>query len=84
MEETTDRLTLKVLRERAGFTQKGLAVAIGVTQQAISLWEKGLKDPSLSNAVLLAQHLNVNLKTLAIALDLDVTGVPDDEPSSDN
>jgi len=37
--------TLKADRERLGWTQEQLAEALGVTQQAIARWEKGISFP---------------------------------------
>ncbi|POA19504.1 hypothetical protein C1886_12370 [Pseudomonas sp. FW300-N1A1] len=39
---------LRDLRKAIGFTQAGLAKALGVSQQAIARWEKGDAEPSLT------------------------------------
>lgn len=38
---------LRLARDMAGLTQSGLADAAGVTQQAISSYETGMKEPTL-------------------------------------
>ncbi len=43
-----------VLRERARLTQVGLAVRIGITQEAISGYESGKFQPSLKNLAAIA------------------------------
>lgn len=35
----------RALRESAGLTQQELADAIGVSRQAVGLWESGLRTP---------------------------------------
>ncbi len=53
---------LKELRERAGLTQKGLADQAGISQRAVSHWEQGLREPSWSNVLALAEALGVDCK----------------------
>ena len=55
---------IRTLREAGGFTQKDLAVAMGVTQAAVSAWESG--NPS-------------NLKLQTFLNILDVLGVAEPE-----
>jgi transcriptional regulator with XRE-family HTH domain len=38
---------LRIARDRAGLTQTALAEAAGVTQQAVSAYETGRKEPTL-------------------------------------
>lgn len=40
---------LKELRQRAGFSQKYVALTLGVTPSVVSQWETGLKEPSKEN-----------------------------------
>lgn len=39
------RIALKVARIEAGLTQKQLADRVGVTQQTIAKWERGVSTP---------------------------------------
>lgn len=39
---------IRLARDRADLTQAGLAAAAGLTQQSISAYETGRKDPTLS------------------------------------
>lgn len=39
---------LRSLREASGFTQVGVAAALGVTKQTIIRWEQGLSEPSFT------------------------------------
>ena len=48
------------LRVTAGFTQAGVAKMIGVTQGAISSWEKNKKKPSLDKIPQLARLYGVS------------------------
>jgi len=52
---------LKELREAAGLSQKELAKLMGLSQQAIALWENGQRDPSWPKAVALAEALGVDV-----------------------
>jgi transcriptional regulator with XRE-family HTH domain len=39
------------LREAAGLTQQDVAAALGVTREAVALWEAGRRRPRASRAV---------------------------------
>ena len=71
-------ITLKSLREQAGLTQPQLSLRMGCGIRIISHWENGHRLPRIDNAVALARELGVSLKTLSKALEIDVSGVPDD------
>ena len=49
---------LKEIREERGISQIKLASAIGVSKAIVSLWENGLREPTLSNLVLLEHRLS--------------------------
>ena len=55
---------IKELRENAGMTQKELADKLLVTPQAISRWEKGETEPSVSTLDSIAKIFNVTLDEL--------------------
>lgn len=55
---------LKELRLEKSVGQEKLAKAIGVTHSIISLWENGLREPTLSNLVSIADYFNVSLDFL--------------------
>lgn len=71
-------LTLKSLREAAGYTQERLAKELNLGIRTISNWENGKKVPKFDNAISLATKLRVSLKTLAKSMKFDVTETPDD------
>lgn len=52
------------LRNEKGVGQVALADAIGVSKGCISLWENGLRDPSLSCLVALAEYFGITLDEL--------------------
>ena len=56
--------TLKDHRTRCRMTQEFLAESLGVSRQAVSKWETGDSDPSMSNLVLLAKLYGVPLEEL--------------------
>jgi len=55
---------LKEAREAKGYTQKTLAVKVGVTPASLSAYEKEGKNPSLSVAAELAKECGVSLDWL--------------------
>lgn len=59
---------VKELRERAGISQKELALTLGVSQPTVSEWEKQKKDPSGERLAKLAEFFGVSEKVIK-ALD---------------
>lgn len=58
--ETIGKFISKKCKEK-GFTQKELAEKIGVTDKAVSKWERGLGCPDVSILELLANQLDVSI-----------------------
>lgn len=56
---------LKYLREEKQIGQIELAKRIGVSKGIISLWENGLREPKLSNLIILAAFFEVSIDYLA-------------------
>ena len=56
--------SLKWLRTEKGVGQVELAKAIGVSKGCISLWENGLREPTLSSLIGLATYFNISLDEL--------------------
>lgn len=56
--------TLRDHRTRCKMTQEFVAESLGVSRQAVSKWETGETDPTMSNLVLLAQLYGVTLAEL--------------------
>lgn len=67
-----DRLgpTLITLRERAGLTQKDLAVRAGITPAMLSGYETGSTEPTLQSLGSILDALDLYLGTFDDALDL--------------
>ena len=55
---------LKELREERKINQVDLAKAIGVSKGIISLWENGLREPTLSSLIALANFFEISLDEL--------------------
>ena len=55
---------LKELRVEKGVGQEKLAADIGVGNGTISLWENGLREPKMSNLILLAKYFDVTIDYL--------------------
>jgi transcriptional regulator with XRE-family HTH domain len=58
---------LKELREQGGLSQKALADKAGVSQNAVSHWEQGLREPSWSNILAVAMALGVTCEAFTTA-----------------
>ena len=52
------------LRQENNVSQQKLAIAIGVTQQCVSDWEKDKIEPTLTNLCALADYFDVSLDWL--------------------
>ena len=52
---------LKVMRSEKNISQTVLAAAIGVSKGLISLWENGLREPTLGNLIALSEYFGVSL-----------------------
>ena len=55
---------LKEKRTASGMSQETLADRIGVTRQLVSKWENGLSEPTITQAVKIAEALNLTLTEL--------------------
>lgn len=55
---------LKSLRLEKGIGQVELAKQIGVSKGIISFWENGLREPSMSSLIALAQFFGVTIDYL--------------------
>ncbi|MCM1290154.1 MAG: helix-turn-helix domain-containing protein [Corallococcus sp.] len=55
---------LSELRQEMDLTQVELANAIGVSKGCISLWENGLREPTLTSLIALAQYFDITLDEL--------------------
>lgn len=55
---------LKILRRKAGLTQKRLAFLLGVTRQTIIRWEQGASQPSTLMVPKLAWALRITSEEL--------------------
>lgn len=55
---------LKKLRKRKRITQKQLAAEIGISVNALSMYERGLRFPRLKTLEKLAETLNCEIRDL--------------------
>jgi len=55
---------IKELRKQRGITQEQLAIAVGVSFQAVSKWENNVALPDISMAPILASYFGVTMDTL--------------------
>jgi transcriptional regulator with XRE-family HTH domain len=71
---------IRAERSRAGMTQDELAGALGLTRSAVSLWERGQREPGLDYLVPICRTLGIDLADLfrgASAGDLRTLGLRD-------
>lgn len=58
------KTNLKNLRFEKNIGQVELAKALGVSKGIISLWENGLREPSMTNLIALAKFFEVSIDYL--------------------
>ena len=63
--------TIKNLREKKGFTQAELAYKLGVTDKAISKWERNVNFPDITLLPVLADLFNCSIDELFQLNDRD-------------
>lgn len=66
--KTKINIRIKELRKELGLSQTDLAREVGASQDAVSLWELGKREPSVSELVKLAKFFNTTLDYL-VGLD---------------
>ena len=64
MESNLFKENLKTLRIERGIGQIELAKALGVSKGIISLWENGLREPSMSSLIALSKFFDVSIDYL--------------------
>ena len=75
---STKEDTLKLLIESAGYTQKSFAKAIGLALSGVTAYIAEKKIPRTDHFLDMCRALECSPKTLAKAMKLDVSGIPDD------
>lgn len=55
---------LKFLRQEKGLGQVELSQKLGVSKGVISMWENGLREPTMSSLIILAKFFNVSIDYL--------------------
>lgn len=64
MMENLFKERLRELRQEKGIGQKALAKQIDISHGAISLWENGQREPTMSNLIVLAKYFGVSVDYL--------------------
>lgn len=62
---------IKVLREALGWSQPELAKRLGVSRQAVSLWELGRLEPRINTLVRLVEVTGARIETFLVADEPD-------------
>lgn len=63
-----ERMTLQKLIESKGYTAKSLAEKIGVHEHTVNNYVNGKSDPSIGNAIAIADELGITLDEFAAAI----------------
>lgn len=68
MIENKFKNVLKMLRQEKGLGQVELSQELGLSKGIISLWENGLREPTMSSLIILAKFFAVSIDYL-VGLD---------------
>ncbi len=79
---TTDP-SLKDLIKEANYTQKSFAKALNRAYSTVQYYVAGQKMPTGTVIADMCRLLNKSPKTVMKSLGIDVSGIPDDTPSTD-
>ena len=71
------------LRKEKGYTQLELAKKLGVTDKAVSKWERGLCFPDMSLLIPLSEILDVTMNELLLGERKDKENQEDEENKED-
>ena len=55
-----EKIPLVAARKIAGLTQRQLATACGVSEGTVARWEKGIKDPTVSQAIKIGEICGID------------------------
>lgn len=64
---------LSYLRKKKGLTQDAVAEYLGLTPQAVGLYEKGDREPTLSNLIKISRYFEVSIDNLLL-VDMKPSG----------
>ena len=57
-------MAIRILRIKSGYSQKNLAEELGVSQQSVSNWEKGSREPPIDMLKKMANIFNCTIDEL--------------------
>lgn len=62
-----ERITLKNLRKKNGFTQRDLAALLDVSPATVGLWESGQRIPTLKRAIEIGDLFGVPVECISFS-----------------
>ena len=74
-----DYNTLKLYRKQNGFTQEQVAERLGVSRQAVAIWERGDSLPDIDNIIALADMYEVSIDSRVP----NMTVIPNDKTKNE-
>ena len=80
--EEIEKLPIRVFREDLGLTRFDVRVQTGITERTLADIEAGRSIPKVENLISLSRAYKKSLKEMLIAMELDVSGIPDDLPQN--
>ena len=69
MKNSTAGIIIREARLACGMTQKQLAEKMGISDKAVSKWERGTGLPDVSLLLTLADILNIDLRALLVCYE---------------
>jgi len=73
---------IMILRERKGYTQKQLAQRLGISRNAVNLWEMSMSSPSMESLIELSKIFHVStdyLLGLETEEKIDISDLTEEE-----
>ena len=67
---------VRIMRELLGFTQAELAAKVGISQQSITTYETGRREPPFKNLVALSRALNTSIDWLVTGSEYWQCAIP--------
>ena len=75
-----DKLAIRIFREELGLTRPQVRQMTNIAERTLMDIESGKSTPNIDNVTALARLYKKSLKEILVAINIDVSGIPDDVP----